>query len=105
MKVTVTAQNKVTYLGYALITIVNSINNFNETNTNIYLNSFTNDLIIESSNPNFEGYVYDVSGRVVKQFKSERTVNMSSFENGVYFCRLMVDGKFISKKILLMKKD
>ena len=106
MKVTVTAQNKVTYLGKALITTINSVQDLSSNNNvDIYLNSITNDLNIESNNPNFEGTVYDISGRIVKQFKNERTVNMSSFENGVYLCRLMVDGKIISKKILLMKKD
>ncbi len=105
MQVTVTAQNKVTYL--ADVSILNtSVNNMTENNNaDIYLNPLTNNIHINLDENIFNGTIYDISGRAVLKFKNTNTVNISSLENGVYLFNVMAEDTFISKKMLYVKKD
>lgn len=105
MPLTVPAQNKVTYLADVSI-LTTSLNNITDNNNaDIYLNPLTNNIHINMDENIFNVTVYDISGRVVLQFKNSKTVNISSLENGVYFCNLVADDTFISKKILYVKKE
>jgi hypothetical protein len=63
---------------------------------------FVSVLNIGSKNYNLE--IYNFLGHKISELKETNTINISSLNNGIYFCKIIVDDKCLAtEKIVLMK--
>lgn len=63
---------------------------------------FVSALNIGSKNYNLE--IYDFLGHKISESKETNTINISSLNNGIYFCKIIVDDHCLAtEKIVLMK--
>jgi hypothetical protein len=69
---------------------------------NAYPNPIVDEFKIDVSGLNFEYYITDVSGRIIRQGGAYDSimVNLSNNTSGVYFLTVIVDGKAQTKKVL-----
>lgn len=41
---------------------------------------------------------YNIEGKIIKQYFLKESIDVSSFENGIYFCTFLYDGKLLTNK-------
>jgi len=101
IQITVTAQNKVTYMGSASI-IVTSIENLSTNeNATIFYNPLNNEVLItDISNPTLNVAIYDVTGRLVKQCEGSKTIDVSMLSKGLFVVNLKTENGSLTKKFV-----
>jgi ELWxxDGT repeat protein len=73
--------------------------------THIYPNPTSNLLNIEIENAsNFEAIIYDVVGKEVGTYKNQKTIDVTTLRNGIYFIKLKTDDALQTKTIKFIKK-
>ncbi len=78
----------------------------NKYNVQITPNPTSGPLLISANKKIGKISIYDVTGMPVKEMiasNKEVSVNLSSFENGIYFVKTQIDNNIISGKIMLIK--
>jgi hypothetical protein len=69
---------------------------------NIYPNPVIDEFVINVTSLDFEYYLSDVTGRIIRQGKAydSKMINMAKNSSGIYFLTVIVDGKSQTKKIV-----
>lgn len=95
----------------ASVTINVTATGINEINDNNYLIIYPNptsgnlnmDGTFLENNSNFEIIVYNCLGKVILQTTNAKSIDISDFDNGIYYLTLISEEKIINRKINLMK--
>ena len=78
-------------------------NNTDNTNTIVYPNPTTGIVNLKNTH-NATIEISDASGRIIIREKNKNTINLTDFENGIYYLKLLMkDGKNHFRKIILSK--
>lgn len=86
------------------ITLSNSID-FISVNIKIYPNPTKDFVNIEIENTNnFEAIINDVVGKEVGKYKNQKTIDVTTLRNGIYFIKLKTDDALQTKTIKFIKK-
>ncbi len=83
-----------------LLTDIDNINNFDNNKITVYPNPVNNKLVINNSlNTNTEHSIelYDICGSLIKQqtYKNNSTIDMSIYEKGIYYVKIISNNKTI----------
>ncbi len=86
--------------------LVISPDNQNDSSIEVYPNPARDIITIENANENLykEIVIFDVTGRLVKRYSYNNTLNVNELQNGVYVLRAVKDdGSYISSKLMICK--
>lgn len=83
--------------------------NENRSNSNqisIYPNPTQNSitLILPESVNSFETIIWDICGKIMLKNNNEKTINLSSLNNGIYFIEIKYDGKSMQRSKIILNK-
>jgi len=85
--------------------VVNSINNYQESSYNIFPNPTNGNVTIEGQGLN-RVEIYDIQGRQLAEYNVNEIlqINVSNYENGIYFVRLYSENSVVVVKRLVVIK-
>lgn len=94
-------------------TIVGNENTFIDYEVSLYPNPTSGEVFFEIAQDKARAYsvsLYDITGRLVKNLateewnRSQRVFDLSDYDNGVYFLRVQVEDRVLTKRIVLLKE-
>ena len=94
-------------------TIVDNSNTFLDYEVSLYPNPTSGEIFFQIEQNKVRAYsvsLYDITGRLVRNLaieelnRSERSFDLSTYENGMYFLRVQVEDQVLTKRIVLLKE-
>ena len=72
-------------------------------NEKVYTFSFSNEKVIIKTNQPFYMSVYTSDGRLVMDRENNEIIKVSELNNGLYFCKIQIQGRYYIEKIIISK--
>ncbi|MEL6945117.1 MAG: T9SS type A sorting domain-containing protein, partial [Bacteroidota bacterium] len=94
-------------------TIVGNSNTSIDYEVGLYPNPTSGEVFFEISQDKVRAYsvsLYDITGRLIRNLAreelnhSKRVFDLSAYDNGMYFLRVQVEDKVLTKRIVLLKE-